>query len=94
MRLEAHHPVRRASTHLVQWMQSDDAGNGRRALNASLVPSATCTLTAFIPDLGNRPFRDKRDAEKGYRDSRLRLNAELRQTECWDGDAIRDPHRA
>ena len=47
------------------------------------------TLTAFNPEMGNRPFRDKRDAEKGYRDSPLRLNADLRQTERWDGDAIR-----
>ena len=47
------------------------------------------TLTAFNPEMGNRPFRDKRDAEKGYRDSPLRLNADLRQTDRWDGDAIR-----
>ena len=47
------------------------------------------TLTAFNTEMGNRPFRDKRDAEKGYRDSPLRLNADLRQTERWDGDAIR-----
>ena len=43
------------------------------------------TLTAFNPEMGNRSFRDKRDAEKGYRDSPLRLNAELRQAERWDG---------
>ena len=36
------------------------------------------TLTAFNPEMGNKPFRDKRDAEKGYRDSPLRLNADLR----------------
>ena len=47
------------------------------------------TLTAFNPEMGNRPFHDKRDAEKGYRDSPPRLNADLRQTERWDGDTIR-----
>ena len=47
------------------------------------------TLTAFNPEMGNGSFRDKRDAEKGYRDSPLRLNADLRQSERWDGDAIR-----
>ena len=52
------------------------------------------TLTAFNPEMGNKPFRDKRDAEKGYRDSPLRLNADLRQTDRWDGDAIRAPRRA
>ena len=46
------------------------------------------TLTAYNPEMGNKPFRDRRDAEKGYRDSPLRLNADLRQTERWDGDAI------
>ena len=47
------------------------------------------TLTAFNPEMGNKPFRDKRDAEKGYRDSPLRLNADLRQADRWDGDTIR-----
>ena len=31
------------------------------------------TLTAFNPEMGNGSFRDKRDAEKGYRDGPLRL---------------------
>ena len=39
--------------------------------------------------MGNSPFREKRDAERGFRDSPLRLNADLRQAGCWDGDAIR-----
>ena len=47
------------------------------------------TLTAYNPEMGNRPFRDKRDAEKGYRDSPLQLNADLRQADRWDGDNIR-----
>ena len=47
------------------------------------------TLTAFNPEMGDGSFRDKRDAEKGYRDSPLRLNADLRQSDRWDGDAIR-----
>ena len=52
------------------------------------------TLTAFNPEMGNRPFRDKRDAEKGYRDSPLRLNADLRQADRWDGDSHPRPRRA
>ena len=47
------------------------------------------TLTVFNPEMGNRAFRDKRDAGKGYRDSPLRLNEDLRKAERWDGDAIR-----
>ena len=51
------------------------------------------TLTAFNPEMGNRPFRAKRNTVKGYRDSLLRLSADLRQTELWDGDAIQAPSR-
>ena len=47
------------------------------------------TLTAFNPEMGNRTFSEKRDAAKGYRDSPLRLNQDLRTAERWDGDAIR-----
>ena len=47
------------------------------------------TCTAYNSEMGNSSFREKRDAERGFRDSPLRLNADLRQTERWDGDAIR-----
>ena len=40
--------------------------------------------------MGNCSLSEKRDAERGFRDSPLRLNADLRETERWDGDAIRD----
>ena len=39
--------------------------------------------------MGNRSFREKRGAEQGFRNSPLRLNADLRQTERWDETAIR-----
>ena len=45
--------------------------------------------TAFNSEMGNCSFSEKRDAERGFRDSPLRLNADLRETERWDGDAIR-----
>ena len=48
------------------------------------------TCTAFNSEMGNRSFREKRDAEQGFRNSPLLLNADLRETERWDGDAIRD----
>ena len=47
------------------------------------------TCTAFNSEMGNCSFSEKRDAERGFRDSPLRLNADLRETERWDGDAIR-----
>ena len=39
--------------------------------------------------MGNCSFREKRDAERGFRTSPLRLNADLRETERWDEPAIR-----
>ena len=48
------------------------------------------TCTAFNSEMGNCSFPEKRDAERGFRNSPLRLNADLRETERWDGDAIRD----
>ena len=47
------------------------------------------TCTAYNSEMGNSSFREKRDAERGFRDSPLRLNGDLRQAERWDGDAIR-----
>ena len=39
--------------------------------------------------MGNCSFREKRDAERGFRNSPLRLNEDLRQAERWDEPAIR-----
>ena len=46
------------------------------------------TCTAYNSEMGNTSFREKRDAGRGFRDSPLRLNADLRQVERWDRDAI------
>ena len=47
------------------------------------------TCTAFNSEMGNRSFPEKRDAERGFRNSPLRLNEDLRQAERWDEPAIR-----
>ena len=47
------------------------------------------TWTAFNSEMGNCSFREKRDAERGFRNSPLRLNEDLRQAERWDEPAIR-----
>ena len=39
--------------------------------------------------MGNCSSREKRDAERGSRNSPLRLNADLRETVRWDEPAIR-----
>ena len=47
------------------------------------------TCTAFNSEMGNCSFREKRDAKRGFRNSPLRLNEDLRQAERWDEPAIR-----
>jgi uncharacterized protein with ParB-like and HNH nuclease domain/predicted transport protein len=51
------------------------------------------TLTAYNSDFSNRPFLEKRDmpdaAEKGLRQSPLKLNQGLGLLETWDEDAIK-----
>ena len=47
------------------------------------------SCTAFNSEMGNCSFPRKRDAERGFRNSPLRLNADLRETERWDEPAIR-----
>lgn len=46
------------------------------------------TLTGYNPEYSDRPFRDKRDMEGGFRDSPLRLNQGLGQLESWDATSI------
>ena len=45
---------------------------------------ANLTLTGYNPNLSNKSFREKRDAEKGgYRNSGLRMNQKIGQKESW-----------
>lgn len=46
------------------------------------------TLTGYNPEYSDRPFREKRDMEGGFRDSPLRLNQGLGQLENWDATGI------
>lgn len=46
------------------------------------------TLTGYNPELSDRPFRDKRDMEGGFRDSPIRLNQSLAKVEHWNKDEI------
>ena len=47
------------------------------------------TLTAYNPEYSNRPFKEKRDMEKGFGDSHLFLNKSLADAEQWNEAAIR-----
>jgi len=46
------------------------------------------TLTAYNPELSDRPFLEKRDMAGGFADSPLRLNKSLGQLSNWDEPAI------
>ena len=46
------------------------------------------TLTRYNSEYGKRPFREKRDMEKGFKDSRLRLNDDLAKLEHWNESEI------
>ena len=47
------------------------------------------TLTGYNAEYSDRPFREKRDMEGGFRESPLRLNAGVGAADTWDAAAIR-----
>ncbi len=46
------------------------------------------TLTGYNSIMSNRPFLEKRDIEKGFKDSKLSLNKYLWNLEIWDENTI------
>jgi len=47
------------------------------------------TLTGYNSEYSDRPFREKRDMEGGFKESPLKLNAGLGQLDEWNEDAIK-----
>lgn len=47
------------------------------------------TLTGYNTEYSDKPFREKRDMDGGFRESPLRLNKGLGAVERWDEEAIR-----
>lgn len=47
------------------------------------------TLTGYNPEYSNKPFIEKRDMEKGFKDSGLRLNRELAKLNKWTEEEIK-----
>ncbi len=47
------------------------------------------TLTGYNPEYSNRSFKEKRDMEKGFRQSHLYLNESLARVDQWNEDTIR-----
>ena len=48
------------------------------------------TLTGYNSEYSDRPFREKRDMEGGFRDSPLKVNKGLGESEEWTKDTITD----
>ncbi len=46
------------------------------------------TLTGYNSEYSNKMFTEKRDMEKGFKESRLHLNADLAELDKWDEDEI------
>jgi uncharacterized protein with ParB-like and HNH nuclease domain len=47
------------------------------------------TLTGYNPEYSNKSFVEKRDAENGFRNSRLRLNSDLAKLNTWNEEEIK-----
>ena len=55
---------------------------------------ANLTLTAYNPDLSNKTFLEKRDAEKGgYKISGLRMNQSIAEKDRWGLDELEERNR-
>jgi len=62
--------------------------NWRQVQQTWLHTLGNLTLTGYNSEYSDRPFREKRDMEGGFRDSPIRLNAGLGQLEKWNEQAI------
>lgn len=47
------------------------------------------TLTGYNSEYSDKPFSEKRDMPRGFKDSPLKLNQELRNAETWNENEIR-----
>ncbi len=46
------------------------------------------TLTGYNPELSDKPFKEKRDMEGGFKNSPIRLNRSLANVDAWNKDEI------
>lgn len=72
--------------------QSDLGIDWQRIHKTWLHTLGNLTLTGYNSEYSDHPFREKRDRAGGFKESPLKLNAELGAVETWNEDAIK--HRA
>jgi len=70
-----------------QW-QAELGPEWKRIQETWLHTLGNLTLTGYNSEYSDRPFREKRDMDGGFRNSPLRLNKGLGAIECWNEEAI------
>ncbi|AFI01098.1 DUF262 domain-containing protein [Helicobacter pylori] len=71
-----------------QW-EKDLGENFQKIHKKYLHTIGNLTLTGYNPTYSNKPFQEKRDMEKGFKDSPLRLNQGLRDLESFGEEEIK-----
>ncbi|GAG44693.1 unnamed protein product, partial [marine sediment metagenome] len=71
----------------VKWKESLGE-NWEEIHNKYLNTLGNITLTGYNSKMSNKPFLEKRDIEKGFKDSKLSLNKFLRNLDYWNADTI------
>ena len=64
--------------------------NWQEAQDMWLHTLGNLTLTGYNSEYSDRPFQEKRDMKGGFRESPLRLNAELGYLDTWNEQSIRE----
>lgn len=64
-------------------------GEWERVHQTYLHTLGNLTLTGYNSEYSNRPFKEKRDMQGGFKQSPLRVNAGLGELEGWNEDTIR-----
>ncbi len=70
-----------------EW-KADLGPDWKAVQDAYLHTLGNLTLTAYNPELSDRPFLEKRDMKGGFRDTPIRLSEELRHLDSWNASTI------
>ncbi|WRF51405.1 DUF262 and DUF1524 domain-containing protein [Helicobacter pylori] len=75
--------------HLTEEWERDLGENFQEIHNKYLHTIGNLTLTGYNSEYSNKSFQEKRDMEKGFKDSPLRLNQSLRDLESFGEEEIK-----
>jgi len=76
------------NSELTKEWQEELGENWRAVQSQYLHTIGNLTLTGYNPELGDRPFVEKRDMKGGFKDSPIRLNRTLATLEHWNESEI------